>query len=72
MRNYGKVGKHEYVGLRVSRCWGIDPDTGARRCYTQVKHDCPMKRHERRNTILLVGFVAALAFVNGWLVMAAL
>lgn len=72
MRNYGKVGKHEYVGLRVSRCWGIDPDTGARRCYTQVKHDCPMKRHERRNTILLGAFVAALALVNGWLFAAAL
>ena len=26
MRNYGKVGTYE--GLRVSRCWGIDPDTG--------------------------------------------
>jgi hypothetical protein len=70
MRNYGKVGTYE--GLRVSRCWGIDPDTGARRCYTQVKHDCPLKRHERRNTILLGVFVVALVVVNTWLVMEAL
>ena len=72
MRNYGELRKHEYVGLRVSRCWGIDPETGARKCYTQVKHDCPMKRHERRLTVITGIGVAILGVVNGWLFMAAL
>jgi hypothetical protein len=72
MRNYGELRKHEYVGLRVSRCWGIDPETGARKCYTQVKHDCPMKKQEKRLTIITGIGVAILGVVNGWLFMAAL
>lgn len=70
MRNYGKVGTYE--GLRVSRCWGIDPDTGARRCYTQVKHDCPMKKQEKRLTVGMIVLVAVIAVVNGYLFAAAL
>lgn len=72
MRNYGELRKHEYVGLRVSRCWGIDPETGARKCYTQVKHDCPMEKQEKRLTIITGIGVAILGVVNTWLFMAAL
>ena len=70
MRNYGKVGTYE--GLRVSRCWGIDPDTGARRCYTQVKHDCPLEASEKRLTVGSIVLVAIIAVVNGYLFAAAL
>ena len=72
MRNYGELRKHEYVGLRVSRCWGIDPETGARKCYTQVKHDCPLKASEKRLTVITGIGVAILGVVNTWLFMAAL
>ena len=70
MRNYGKVGTYE--GLRVSRCWGIDPDTGTRRCYTQVRHDCPLKASEKRLTVGSIVLVAIIAVVNGYLFAAAL